>query len=437
MVRIRQLLDQIRHRLLFLPVLFVLGAVVLSQLMLQLDDRWGDDDVPDYLRTTVDSARSILTAIAGGLITSITLLLSMMLVAVQLASSQFSPRTLRNWIGDRSQQAAIGFVLGTTVYCLLVLRATRTIDDGDPLTPNASVLVAMVLGIGSLVAVVRSVDQLTNRLRIGSVASRILDDTVKIIEHDERMMPTEDPVITPASRPIDGESEVELPDDAHPVVAAGSGWVQQIDVETALDAAPEGSTLYFPLSVGSFVFPDSPIAWVWPGPDDPGHCDETVGHSVAIGDTRTMQQDVGYGIVQMVDIAIRALSPGVNDPNTASDLVAHLGVTMLKIWERPIAPTRQERNGRIVIRRNLDHADYLHAAFDPIRRYGAGDPDVAGTVIRTLATLRSEAIRRELPGPLGPIDQVIEQMAEAVAASDLAELDKVQVAALVAGQSSS
>ena len=178
MVRIRQLLDQIRHRLLFLPVLFVIGAVVLSQLMLRLDDRLGDDDVPDFLRTTVDSARSILTAIAGGLITSITLLLSMMLVAVQLASSQFSPRTLRNWIGDRSQQAAIGFVLGTTVYCLLILRATRTFEDGDPLTPNASVLVAMVLGIGSLVAVVRSVDQLTNRLRIGSVASRILDDTV-------------------------------------------------------------------------------------------------------------------------------------------------------------------------------------------------------------------------------------------------------------------
>ena len=76
----------------------------------------------------------------------------------------------------------------------------------------------------------------------------------------------------------------------------------------------------------------------------------------------------------MVDIAIRALSPGVNDPNTASDLVAHLGVTMLKLWERPIAPTHQELDGRTVIRRDLDHADYLHAAFDPIRLYGANDP---------------------------------------------------------------
>ena len=121
-VRLRQLLDQARHRLLFLPLLFVVAGIALSQSMLRIDRSWGDDDVPDILRTTVDSARSILTAISGGLITSITLLLSMMLVAVQLASSQFSPRTLRNWIGDRSQQAAIGFVLGTTVYCLLILR---------------------------------------------------------------------------------------------------------------------------------------------------------------------------------------------------------------------------------------------------------------------------------------------------------------------------
>ena len=83
-VRLRQLLDQVRHRLLFLPVLFVIAGIALSQSMLRIDRSWGDDDVPDLLKTTVDSARSILTAISGGLITSITLLLSMMLVAVQL-----------------------------------------------------------------------------------------------------------------------------------------------------------------------------------------------------------------------------------------------------------------------------------------------------------------------------------------------------------------
>ena len=431
-VRLRQLLDQVRHRLLFLPVLFVIAGIALAQATLWIDRTIDDDDVADLLETTVDSARSILTAIAGGLITSITLLLSMMLVAVQLASSQFSPRTLRNWIGDRSQQAAIGFVLGTTVYCLLVLRATRAVTDGDPLTPHVSVLVSVVLGIGSLVAVVRSVDQLTNRLRIGSVASGILAETVAIIERDERMVPTEDPAVTPAAGPTDSESGVEIPANALPIVADRSGWVQQIDVRAGLNGVAEGSTLYFPLAVGSFVFPDAPIAWVWPAPEDSSECERIVGRSVALGDTRTMQQDVDYGIVQMVDIAVRALSPGVNDPNTASDLVAHLGVTMLKLWERPIAATRRELDGRTVIRRDLDHGDYLHAAFDPIRLYGASDPGVAATVIRTLAMLRSEVVRRELEGPLQPIDEVMQQMADAVQATDLSDIDKATVAAIVA-----
>ncbi|WP_158412173.1 DUF2254 domain-containing protein [Ilumatobacter nonamiensis] len=429
-VRIRQLIDELRHRLLVVPVAFVIGGIVLAQITLWIDRTVDDDSIPQVLSTTVESARSILTAIAGGLITAITLLLSMMLVAVQLASSQFSPRTVRNWIGDRTQQGAIGFVLGTTVYCLLVLRQTRTVTDGDPLTPNISVLVALVLGIGSLIAVVRSVDQLTNRLRIGSVASNILDETVATIERRERLMPIEDPAGGRPGGHQDG-TESAPPSGAHPVLIDSSGWVQQIDVDTALVGIPEGSTLYLPLSVGAFAFPDAPIAWVWPVPMEPQMSEESVGRAIAVGTERTMQQDVGFGIVQMVDIALRALSPGVNDPNTASDLVAHLGVTMLKLWERPVAPTMQEMKGRTVVRRDLDHADYLHAAFDPVRIYGAQDPGVASTMIRTLQTLRAEVERRGLPGPTEPIDEVIGQILQAVDASELADFDKQRVAALV------
>jgi uncharacterized membrane protein len=431
MVRVRQLLDRLRHRLLFFPVVFVIAAIAFSQFTLRLDASLDDDDFPTALSTTVESARSILTAIAGGLITSITLLLSMMLVAVQLASSQFSPRTLRNWIGDRTQQTAIGFVLGTAVYCLLVLRQTRTVADGDPLTPNVSVLVALVLGIGSLVVVVRSVDLLANRLRIGSVASGILDDTIGIIERSDRVVPIEDPARGRTHRDRDPDDITVPPEGAMPVIAHRSGWVQQIEVDQIIDGIPDGTTVYLPQSVGTFVFPDAPIAWVWPTPMDADGCVEAVCRSTAIGDTRTMQQDIGYGIVQMVDIAVRALSPGVNDPNTASDIVAHLGVTMLRLWERPIAPIRRNSDGRTVIRRDLEHEDYLHAAFDPIRVYGARDPGVASAVIRTCQTLRSETIRRRLPGPLGPIDDVITQMVDAVDASDLAAVDKESVALLV------
>ncbi len=422
MVRFRQLLDRAQHRLLLIPMLFVLFAVALSQLMLAVDRGIEDGDLPTVLLTTVGSGRAILSAIAAGLISSITLLLSMMLVAVQLASSQFSPRTLRNWIGDRTQQLTIGVVLGTTVYCLLILRETRSLGEGGALTPHISVLLGLVLGVASLVAVVRSVDHLTNRLRIGAVASGLMSDTVAIIEQDERLDSTENPAIAPAARTGGSARGVDIAPEAIAVTSSTSGWVQQIDEGALLAQIPEKATVYVPVALGAFVMPDAPIAWIWPPPDK--SCEAGVRAAIALGDARTMQQDVGFGILQMVDIAIRALSPGVNDPNTANDLIVHLGVVMLALWQRPEADSVRETEGRTLIRHDLTHADYLHAGFDQIRRYGAADTDVAATVVRTLGALRSEVVRRDLPGPLQPIDDVISQTIAAVEATDASDYDK-------------
>jgi len=431
MIRLRQLLDKVKHRLLFIPILGVLIAIGTAQAMLVIDAALGDQTLPELLLTTVDSGRAILSAIAGGLIASVTLLLSMMLVAIQLASSQFSPRTVRNWIGDRTQQIAIAVVLGTTVYCLLILRETRTFEEGEALTPHLSVIVAVVLGILSLIAVVRSVDHLTNRLRVGSVASGIMAETVAIIGRDERLAPVENPTMTPSAVPTGSEQQTDPPSNAFAIEAPSPGWVQQIHMKTIINSTPEGSTVYVTAAVGSFTFPDAPVAWVWPRPDDEELCSSGVLSGFAFGDGRTMQQDIGFGVLQMVDIALRALSPGVNDPNTANDLIVHLGVTMLALWERPIAPHVRDEDGRKVVRFDLEHAEYLHAAFDPIRLYGAADPSVAGTMLRTLAALHTETRRRELAGPLGPIEEVIDQILDAVDKSDLSDYDKATVRHLV------
>ncbi len=179
-VRVRQIADQLRHQLSFVPGMYVVGAIVVSQAVLLIDQVIGD--VPEFLATTVDSARAVFSAIAGGLITSITLLLSMMLITVQLASSQFSPRTLRDWLGDRYLKHAIGIALGTTVYSLLALRSTRSFgEEGDAVVPHLSLLLGVALGVISLFAVVRAVDHITQSLRVGSVAQRIATDTIRVI----------------------------------------------------------------------------------------------------------------------------------------------------------------------------------------------------------------------------------------------------------------
>jgi uncharacterized membrane protein len=182
-VRLRQIADRMRHSLSFIPTMYVLGAIVLVQALLWIDRLLTTTELPDWFETTVESARAVFAAIAGGLITSTTLLLSMMLVAVQLASSQFSPRTLRNWLGNRNVQNAVGFVLGTTVFCLLALRSARSFDEDETaVVPHVTVLVAVALGVLSLVAVVRTVDHITHTMRVGSIAGRVTSETISVVE---------------------------------------------------------------------------------------------------------------------------------------------------------------------------------------------------------------------------------------------------------------
>jgi uncharacterized membrane protein len=402
MVRLRQVLDQVRHRLLFVPVVFTLVAVVLAQTMLAIDGALADDSLPQTLQTTVGSGRAILTAIAGGLISSITLLLSLTMLAVQLASSQFSPRTVRNWIGDRTQQRVIGIVLGTTVYCLLVLRETRSTQEGDELTPHLSVILAVVLGIVSLIAVVRSVDHLTDKLRVGSVASSISSETIALIH---RAGAVESNTATDGTVPLTA-TDLDPPEDAVAVESTQTGWIQQIDTTSLLRRVPEGTTIHLPGAIGDFVAANAPVAWVSPPPADET-CLRLMHEDFAIGDTRTMQSDIGFGVLQMVDIALRALSPGVNDPNTANDMVVHIGAVLLALWEHPVAPAVVETDGRRLVTRRVDHRDHLEAAIEPIRRHSADEPLVAVTLLRTLQQLESETNRRGLAGPVEPIREMI------------------------------
>jgi uncharacterized membrane protein len=425
LVRLRQWTDRLRHRLSFVPGLYVLGALLLALVMLFIDQALDDGSLPDWLTTNASSARSLFAAIAGGLITSITLLLSLMLITVQLASSQFSPRSLRDWLGSRHIQHTIGLALGTAVFCLLALRSTGVVgEDAQQVVPHLSVIAAVVLGVAALFAVVRSVDRLTNSLRIGAVAQRIADETIEVISAADEVRSGEAPAIAPGrpSPPSAGPSPSVASDapgvsdhgrwtspaNATAVTTPRAGWVQQVDVPTLLAALPEGATGHVAVPLGAFAATHTPLMWVSPPPGDDEELLDALRSGFALGDSRTLQQDVGFGLAQLTDIAVRAMSPGVNDPGTAQHIVVQLGDVLLSIWERPLASNVITDDGRTVVHPSVAHADHLHRAVDPIRRYGRADPIVAATIIRTLLMLRNEAVRRRLPGPLEPIDELVD-----------------------------
>ena len=350
-VRLRQLVDEVRHRLSFIPMLYVAGAIGLSAVMLWIDRALSDQQLPELLRTTVPSARSVFTAIAGGLITSFTLLLSMMLVAVQLASSQFSPRSLRGWLGNRTVQHAVGLALGTTVFCLLALRSTRDVSqDGSPVIPNISVLVAVALGVASLVAVVRTVDHVTNSLRVGSVVNRLAAETMQALGSETR----KGAALSSTTAPTPAGNAAH-PAGSTPIEAPTAGWIQQIDEHSILEALGPGATAWVAAPLGAFAPRRSPLLWVHPALGDGDATAHQLANAFALGDTRTMQQDVGFGLVQLTDIAVRALSPGVNDPSTAIDVIAQLSDVLLGLWSQaPVAPTCSS-DDRTVVRCNVTH----------------------------------------------------------------------------------
>lgn len=397
---LRQVGERITQSLFFLPATCLLGGAVLARLMVALDGRLSTADLPEFLVSTVDSARAVLSVVAGGTITLMAIVVSLTLVAVQIASAQFTPRALRSFLGDRFQQLTIGLLAGTVTYALVVLsEVQRAPGTGRAEAPNLSVSLAVFLAAMSLLVALGSIDHTARSLRVGTMADRIVAETNAVIERqfgsatDKPVaeLALEAPEVTPA-RP----RAQEPPADALVIGAHRTGWVQQLTGEALLDVAPARSTVRVEVAIGGYVFAGSPILTVWPVESSATQEDSRVLSSVVIiGDERTMQQDVGYGLVRLADIAIKALSPGVNDPNTANEIVVRLGGVVTELLTRRLEPSRLEADGRTILRtRELEHRDYVDVAFNQVRRAASNDPDVSATLLRTLGTIRSEVARR-------------------------------------------
>ena len=281
------------------------------------------------------------------------------------------------------------------------------------MTPHFSVLLALALGVLALFGVVRSVDHVTHSVRIGSVSRRIANETIEVARSGNELRAGQRPAAVPATT-LDGTEPDQhgIPDSASPIITPYAGWVQQIDEASIIEALPDGATGYITAPLGGFIPAEAPLMWVDPPQSEDDEVHQRLADAFATGDSRTMQQDVAFGLLQLTDIAVRALSPGVNDPSTANDVVVQLGNVMLALWAQPQAHATRSEDGRTIVRHQAGHGEHLNRAFEPIRRYGIADPHVLTGLVRVLLMIRSEAARRDLPGPLEPIDALIDAIGE-------------------------
>ncbi len=326
-----------------------------------------------------DSASTLVQVVAASVITVTTLTFSLTVLALQLASQQFSPRLLRQFTRDPATRVVLSVLVATFVLAMTVLRHLRA----DAPVPHLAVLAVAGGGLLSLAALLGFITHITRILRI---------DTMMAAVHGEARAAID------AFYPRYGDDRPRHPDDdttptgsGHVVTAAHSGFVRTIDVDALVSGAQEqGVVVQLLARPGDHVVSGTPFGVVWSRtgglPQDPEAVDVVVRETVDLGYERTVEQDAAFGFRQLEDIAVKALSPGINDPVTAAHAIGYMADLLVQVLGCRLGPTAHEDSAgaprAIVPDRDITY--YLELSCAQVRRYGSGEPTVLNALLRML-----------------------------------------------------
>ncbi len=303
--------DALRTTLWFVPSLLVLAAVALFAVTYGLDRAVdaGNLSVPSWVNTgSADAARTILTAIAAAIITVVGVVFSVTILALTLASTQFGPRMLRNFIRDRGTQVTLGIFVATFVFSVLALGSV-TNDPGNTFVPHISVTVALALTLLDLSVLIYFVHHVATSIQVTAVVYGIARDLDRALDDLASQMAEAGPV--PSSVPSlvsSAELLLRLDTDGVELPATSSGYLQAIGHERLVRiAAANDAVVRMAYRPGHFVVRGRPLAFVWPADAVPAIA-TAFQRAQAIGPHRTLQQDLQFAIDQLVEISLRALS---------------------------------------------------------------------------------------------------------------------------------
>lgn len=411
---------QVRTTVWFWPIVSAAASLVLVLLLLRVRP---DPDSALAERTwpgDPSSAGTLLTTVATSVITAAGLTFSLTVVALQLASQQFSPRLLRSFARDGVVQAAMGVLLSTFVVALTALRG---LDPERPL-PVLALLLAQVMGVVGAVMLVVFVGHLVRRLRVDNMMERVHADALRSAD-ESYALSGQGPAAPPADLPG--------PDGGVLLPAWRSGFVRSVDPEPLVAAAQQqGVVLLLGVRPGDSVVQGSPLGSAFA--DAGGEVDvealvRAFQDAVALGFERTEEQDVAFGLRQLVDIALKAISPAVNDPTTAAEALGYCADLLVMLQGRRLGP--QARSGadgtvRLVLP-DRDLRYYLDLACSQVRRFGRAEPTVLTALLRLLrdcaVSVRDDAQRAAVAAQV----DLVEEQLEALGAGELVADDVATV----------
>lgn len=382
--------EALRTTLWVVPLILLVAAVALFAVTYDVDRRVYSHAtvLPSWVQIeSADGARQLLSALAAGVITVLGVVFSVTIVALTLASQQFGPRMLRDFIRDLGTQLTLGTFVATFVYAILTLGSIGGGNKSTTFVPQISVTVSLTLVFANVLVLIYFIHHITVSIQLPVVISSIARNLSRAIDVQ---FPAPEPAAPPrvftTGRSI-GDLEVLLEREGSVVTTGKSGYLQFIGYERLVAIATRHDTvvqlLYRP---GHFVTHGLPLARIWP----PAVTDDVaVALSTAhvTGAHRTLDQDPVFAIDQLVEIAIRALSPAVNDTFTALTCIDWLADGLCTVSERPLPErARRDRNGAVrVIGPGPSYPRMVNRAYDKIRQVGSGMPAVAIRLLESVA----------------------------------------------------
>lgn len=385
----------------FVPSLLALSAVVLALVLVQVDRQIQIEQVQQlsWMYTgDADGARSLLSMVAGSTISVAGTVFSITMVALSLASSQLGPRLLRNFMQDTGNQVVLGTFTATFIYCLLVLRTIRTEENGEGFVPEIAVSIAIVLALISMGVLIYFIHHVAASIQADSVVAGVGEDFKAAID---RIFPEE------TKRRSEGENLSEnVPEDfeeyAQGVQAICSGYLQVIDDRALIALAQAHHVLikvqYHP---GNFVVRGSELVRVYPG-NIKKQLAQKINAAFIYGSQRTLQQDIEFAVEELVEVALRALSTGVNDPFTAIHCIDRLSEGLCYVARRkfPSPYWYDDRHRLRVITRAVTFGELVNTAFNKIRQNSSGSVAVRMRLLEALALIAEQTDNQENQKPL-------------------------------------
>ena len=409
--RLANLWEKIHTSYWFVPTVIVGISIVLAFFLIWLDstiDRSGRPPMVlgfDLLYTGgTEGARELLSTIAASFITIAGVTYSITVVALSLASSQFGPLVLRNYMRSTGSQVVMGIFVGTFIYCLLILRALE--NSSQDLQFQLSVSFAVLLGLAGIYAFIYFIHHEAEFIHAEAVIHAAYSEMCSSIAH---FYP--ETLSSGAQPQIDAEEEPEIPQETGRsefiLSTPKSGYVQAVD-EPTLEALADRHDLLLILyaKAGDFLMPDAPLASCRSRSEPTDELKKKIIGAFLIGTRRTPEQDAEFTINELVQIALRALSPSLNDPFTAMSCIEQLGAGLLILSDRKFPARRRfDAAGKLrIIARVSDFSWFVAVAFSQIARNCLPQEAVRKHLISTLQTLSS---RIENPSRKSAVDQMI------------------------------